>query len=332
MALIERTGFANYAAPMVERFTLLDIGCSGGIGEYWRVFDSKLECHGFDPSIESIELLRGSEKSPLVHYHSGFVIGDDPAQDSMPGRNPWNNLAICETRQIRLKRREAAADVDKATSGDWSLAALSSDKIHLPTFLRENSFNDVDFIKIDVDGHDFEILKSMKAAFSDYRVLGVRMEVNWIGSGNPNEHSFHNTDCFLRKCGFDLFGHETLTYSMAALPIRYCRAHPSDSIKGRPLQGDAVYLRDLTAPEMEKLAESYSADKLLKLAILFSMAHNPDSAAAILVKFRDRLSSLVDITQALDQLVVEAGWNNLTYQELRTRFEEDWEGLYNART
>jgi Flp pilus assembly CpaE family ATPase len=61
--------FAKYVASRLttETFTLLDIGCSGGIAN-WHFLGDKLQAFGFAPNLEEIERLRGAERSINVSY------------------------------------------------------------------------------------------------------------------------------------------------------------------------------------------------------------------------------------------------------------------------
>jgi hypothetical protein len=54
-SLVEKRVFA--AAP----FTVLDVGCSGGISPFWRVFDPSLVALGIDPVVSECERLNASE-------------------------------------------------------------------------------------------------------------------------------------------------------------------------------------------------------------------------------------------------------------------------------
>ena len=48
----------------------------------------------------------------------------------------------------------------------------------------------------------------------------------------------------MRAHGFALFDLTVRTYSSSALPQPYVMPHAAQSIRGRPLQGDALYIRD----------------------------------------------------------------------------------------
>ena len=63
------------------QFTLIDIGCSGGIDEVWRVFGSRLRAFGFDPNLQEVERLNVAAKSQHgIEYIAAFVgpHQDDP--------------------------------------------------------------------------------------------------------------------------------------------------------------------------------------------------------------------------------------------------------------
>jgi len=62
--LLSRTNFAELAAsaPELSHFTVVDVGCSGGIDTAWRVFGPKLTAFGFDPNLDECARLQTAEK------------------------------------------------------------------------------------------------------------------------------------------------------------------------------------------------------------------------------------------------------------------------------
>lgn len=316
-----------------HNFTLLDVGCSSGIDPVWGVFGKSLRAFGFDPNIDEIERLAASETPTGVCYVPGFVgvSPESPYADRMRdqkfwARSPWARLSVAST----LEKREAIAALSSREATELNLwhrvrLANADEPIILPSFCAEQGVRDVDFIKIDVDGADFLILRSLESSLHDLRVLGVGIEVNFFGSDDPDIHTLHNVDRFMRKTGFDLFFLSSRPYSAAALPARYQYASPSVTEFGRPLQGDAIYLRDAASPENAEWCAAQSPAKLLKLAALYSLAGLPDCAAEILVVFRERLSPIFDVEAALDLLTqaVRADDMPARYQDYMAAFEAD---------
>jgi hypothetical protein len=194
-------------------------------------------------------------------------------------------------------------------------------------FLRERAVDDIDVLKIDVDGPDFDILQGLSQTLGECRVLAVGLEVNFYGSHEDTDHTFHNTDRFMRAHGFDLFHLTTRPYSMAALPARYRLPIPAQSEFGRPFQGDALYLRDLGDPDRrDETLKSYSPAKLAKLSAIQACFGLYDCAAETLVTHREELSSLLDVDHALEVLCAEmqrGSTSRLRYAEYVAAFERD---------
>ncbi len=285
------------AALAPDWFTLVDVGCGGELPNAWRAFGLRLRALGLDSDSHETDRLQALETNPQVRYR-GALIEAGAVVD--PERSPWPRLAICE-----WKARHAA--LPAYFGGEAPAASVqAAETISLPQAIAEAGLDTVDFIKLDVDGPDFGILRTLDGALSALRVLGVGVEVNFIGAGGPNENSFHNMDGWLRGQGFDLFDLSIRRYAMAALPGRTRLDYPAETHIGRPFQGDAVYLRDLCAPQNAALAAKASLGQLLKLAALYSLFGLPDCAAEVLVMFRARLEPQFDVASGLDLLTAEA--------------------------
>lgn len=319
-----------------ERFVLLDIGASGGIDSGWRSFAPRLTAYGFDPSIAECERLNAAEADPEVSYIPAFVAApkDGHIATARAGRaptlrNPWNRLAVAATMERQQAQLTAASDRERMEANAWTMTKLADPAapVIVPSFLEERNIQSVDFIKIDIDGDDFDVLQTLDGAFQPLGILGVAIEVNFIGGVEPHEHTFHNTDRYLRKNGFDLCALSTRPYANAALPSRYQLKFPAQSATGRPLQGDAIYVRDVfqdgDSPEM------LSDEKLLKLAAVYSLLNLPDMGAEVFVRAATRLSQLVDVKIALDMLAAQSqalspvGPRPLTYEEYIAAFNRN---------
>lgn len=208
----------------------------------------------------------------------------------------------------------------------WAEAELADEahQIVLPDYLRTRGVTDIDFLKIDVDGPDYDILYTMSETLSSAQILGVSLEVNFNGSHLPHHHTFHNMDRFMRAHGFVLFALTVRTYSSAALPQPYEMPHPAQNIKGRPLQGDALYVRDFGSALPVSEAEAVSDAKLAKTAALFAMFDLPAEGVEHLLRFKERLSHLFDVDHAVELLTQESQRDEKTdwsYAEYMAAFD-----------
>jgi Methyltransferase FkbM domain len=319
-----------------EYMSVIDVGCSGGIDALWRVFEPNLSVRAFDPNLDEIDRLQSLEKNPDVRYVPGFV-GIEPDHPFLNltggrpfwGRNPWDRLAVAATIHHQAERRKSLTSHELTQINAWDKTRLAdlNKPIFLRSYLAENRITSVDFLKIDADGPDFQILNSIGESFDHLGILGIRLEVNWFGSPHPADHTFHNVDRYVRKFGFELYDVTMVRYAHAALPSRYKLNFPAQSESGRPLQGDALYLRDLATEEFHNFSEQLSPQKLLKAVLLFEMAGVPDGAAELFVKFRPKLEKIIDVEAALDTLAEPQSkalfGEKLSYQEFMRRFAVD---------
>jgi hypothetical protein len=195
--------------------------------------------------------------------------------------------------------------------------------IGVDEIVRAEGLSTVDFLKVDVDGPDVEVLESARDVLAGSHVLGVGMEVNWFGSNNPTEHTFHNTDRFLREQGFALFGVTFRRYSRTDLPAPFEYEFYAQTRFGQPYQGDAIYIRDLAAPHLRALAEDYPPDKLMKLACVYELCGVPDCAAEVLNQFHARLEPFGELEPLRDALTPPLLGKRVTYREYISRYESE---------
>lgn len=343
--LLPHSGFSSFVAESggLDRFTLFDVGCSGGFDPCFRAFGERLSAFGFDPDIEECARLESAETLPGVSYINAFV-GPPPdhpflkrrREDPVKTRHVWFRLSGPQTEALRAQLLKDPTVTERRELNLWRAGrqADPAKPLSLPAFARERKILDVDFIKIDVDGEDFAILNDIAASLAEWGVLGLGLEVSFDGSEGETENSFHNTDRLMRACGFDLVGLTLRRYSLAALPGIFEFDSPAQTRTGRVQLGDAIYLRDLADPRHAALAASLEPGKLLKLAALASLASAPDLAADVLLASRERLEPLFDVAQGLDLLAAETqadGLSRLNYAEYMSAYHEDLPLLYAPR-
>jgi hypothetical protein len=323
-----------------ERFTLVDIGCSGGIDPAWRAFGPRLRALGIDASQTECRRLAGLERNPDVAYIAAFVSSsaDKPVDHSAGPAAPLimrmrDRLSFMRTREIREERLKTASTEEQLRHNAWEMTSLAdpAKPVVVPDLLADRGFADVDYLKMDIDGADFEILQSFDGRLDALGVIAVQLEVNFVGTDQPDEHTFHNTDRFMRRHGFDLFRLEVRTCSTRALPARYVWPTPAETVSGRPFQGEAYYARDVLAPHRAADGARLGIEKLAKLAAAFSVWGVPDAAAELLLARREMLAPLVDIDAALDLLAAQTQSNRrrpLSYRDYMATFEADSPAFY----
>lgn len=331
------TEFTKLAADCLthEHFTLVDIGCSGGIDPKWRTFGDRLRALGIDASASECRRLVAAEQHPHIHYRAAFVrmLPGHPAYIDFVGkpfstRDPFKRSSAYRTGQLLSEQIKKGTSEEKLLFNEWAQTELADETqpIAVEAALAELNWDDVDFIKIDIDSVDLEVLTSIVRSLVPWKVLGLKLEVNFFGGVTPTEGTFHNTDRLMRANGFTLVALDPRTYSMSPLPGRYVNTVAAQTHTGRVFQADAIYVLDLASEEDQRLAHSLSDEKLAKLAAIFSLCDQPDSAAELLTRFRDRFGRLCDVDHALDLLAFQTQGDRAekkTYKEYLKEFEAD---------
>ncbi len=269
-----------------KSFFLIDVGASGGIGEVWRAFGASLRAVGLEPLIAEVDRLNREEQSPRVTYEAAFVSSPDfdrlfpPELRKDPVRSRTNDAfkRVSAVRATEIMSMDYVRDVFNR----GARKAVANRTVSLDEYVQPAEYPAVDFVKIDTDGHDFEVLLGARKLLQ-HGVLGLLVESQLHGASHEHANTFANIDRYLRDLGFSLFDLELYKYSRSALPAPFVYDIPAQTEAGQVLWGDALYLRDLGDPLYEnKHPFEVTRDRMLKLAGLYSLFGLPDCAAELL--------------------------------------------------
>jgi hypothetical protein len=324
----------NYEAPVarliVEQgifqsapFVLLDAGCSGGIDPLWRVFGHALVAHGFDPGVEECRRLQAAEQNPQVHYHPGLV--GLPEDHEFLRRKAAAAPSPCSYWEIVFGRSSRKEHTQPRTGGSVQAAHPQAEsapaapretlpKIVLSEFVRQQRLTNVDFIKVDTDGADLEVLLSAEPFLEDLAVLGALVECQFQGEDDETSNTFHNIDRLMKRHGLMIFSMSVFPFSRAALPAPYLYPHYAQTTFGQPVFGDVAFLRDPLWPRIGKPVD-LPVIKLLKLVCLYEFFRVPDCAAELILANRGRISEAIDPDRLLDLLTPPLGGRKVSYRE-----------------
>src|ERR1043166_7814452 len=181
--------------PDLGAFTLLDVGCSGGVHDLFRQFGGRLKAVGFDPLTPEIERLRQTEPNPNIRYEDAFVgspryaeLFPDAARSSAP-----NNDFTTRTSSLRAQKGNTEAYQKEHFNAGQELK-FSERRIALDDYCRDHKIEKVDFLKIDTDGHDYNVLISAENLLSN-GVLGASVEAVFHGPAHPHANEIGRASC-----------------------------------------------------------------------------------------------------------------------------------------
>ncbi|WP_035236374.1 FkbM family methyltransferase [Desulfobacter vibrioformis] len=297
-----------------ERLTVVDVGVSGGLDRKWYDFGGYLRGFGFDVLENEVRDLNRRIDSRLgVTFHPARIGTGE--HDSTPG-TPSN--------WVETERLAGNPDQSRMSSNfSTTVPKITQVRTSLDSFF-EDEAGSLDFIKIDTDGADFDVLRSASCILDEKRVLGLEIECQFHGGFGPKAEVFANIDTYLRERGFSLFAMDPVHTSRHALPGKAREHIIADSDRGQLIWANVRYFRDLAKPNYQQYWPfAVTPATLIKLACLFELHKLNDCAAELILRFKDSLANLFDTRHALNLLTKEYYGEFETYAEHLNAFENN---------
>jgi FkbM family methyltransferase len=313
---------------------LIDVGASGGIQTHWNAFGEALVAFAFEPLLDECERLNRTKRSDKIQYFP-FFLSDGSNQPSslkiLASRSTERDTTLGRSSAIRAEELIGRSAIE--TYNLNRTPSFGSIVLKLDDFIENNSVPDVDFIKIDTDGSDYEVLLGAEKTLKKFDILGVAVEA-LLGdppSAIEQPELFCPMHEFLRSHGFQLYDLIPHRYSRRDLPAPFYYDFPAQTITGQVAWADCIYFKDACANDPAHPVE-YPDPKLLKLACLYEIHGFPDCAAELILHFRDRFDRIVNGTSELllDALTPDLAQRQLTFQQYNVQFENNMEIFFNA--
>lgn len=262
-------------APMI----ICDIGARGGLEKHWNVFGSQAIFIGFEPDAEACDLINRtyqvSASSELYQFHP-VALGKQKGQQS---------FSICrypEGSSFYPANLEFVERFSPEHVHDLNVTkTLNIETISLDEFAETQSISSIDFIKLDVEGSELDILQGAINMLQN-SVLGLSIEVLFHDTMR-HQPTFSEIDRFLQGLGFQLFDLEIYRYARRTLPLPL--GPLGNTSIGQVLWGQALYLLDGFS-EIKKQStpnnSQWDQTRILKLACLMEIFWLPDCAMELI--------------------------------------------------
>lgn len=334
---IANPNFASYTAPFIHdylnrcrvnsipSFRLIDVGSRGGIRHEWHPIQPYSQFVGFDadaaecerlntlhPNIEThpVALAGKSGKFPFYITKSDHCYGFRQGNDDFWSRFP---------NSINNQLKEV-----------WELEATSFDE-----WVSQTQYQHIDFVKLDTEGTEADILSGMSNSLSSKKILGVLTELWFEGVTKLGQgYGFTAQNDLLQSFGFQLFDIEVSRYPRTSMPVGKLslqkNTNGSNDISvtaptlrkhyGQVLTGDILYFRDpiLDFKNDPKNAEKFWDDEsILRLIVLLELYNYHDVALEILSFFKDKFPRILKecLVSALLKQSTEQGDINILYSD-----------------
>ena len=235
----------------------------------WGIFAPNLTIYGFDADADACNEANANLEARKVNWtekHIPLALSNTVGESTLyVTKNPMCS-SLYAPNEPYLSRFGGLLEL---VGLDFNLGIETTT---LDTFCQLEEIEEIDFLQIDVQGADLQVLEG-GSSILERSVLAVQVEVEFSHL-YVDQPLFAEVDNYMRKQGFTLFDLSTARRLRARSPI-VSTSHP-----GQLLWGDAFYFRDLLRENLS--TDSKAPERLLKLACLADIMDFSDYALELL--------------------------------------------------
>lgn len=260
---------AFHAAFRAAPITLVDVGARGGVQEKWQALEPCLKVIGFEPDAEEHARLSRNCAPGMRFIHAALGRGKEVRCLNITRSPGCSSFLTPNAEYLSLFVDSERFDVVKRA--DIEITSLDRVTAVDPAI-------DVDFLKLDTQGFEFDILAGAEETLGS-QILGLEIEVLFQPM-YENQTCFRDVDAYLAQRGFTLFD---------LRPYYWKRKMGMNAAqtKGAMIFADSLYFR---APESDmSVFGDRAAAKVLHLAAVYLVFGYLDCALAVLKRNRGLL-------------------------------------------
>lgn len=287
--------------PANEPFTILEGGAGDSFRDpRWQAFDpERKRLYGFEPNREECDALNAKSREMGLDYRF-YPIGlwRETCRLPLYENKSWGGTSFYRQNTALTDRwkfesstvTRLAKDTFYPTgTSEWDLTTIDK-------WAAETGVSDIDFLKLNVQGAEFDILQGATSILDN--VIGLQVEVAFVVSYHDRP-MFADVDKFLRSKGFtffELIGHHCI--GRADSPITAQQSPGLNGLYGQMIEAHGVYFRDPIDMVNQGLRiDHLTIPKLLKLAGFAEMYGQHEFCFELLRWLSARDPKIAEMTQ-----------------------------------
>ena len=306
--------------------TIVDVGARWGFNPEWEVFGKHLHIYCFEPDEEECHRLNASAATNVKYVPC--ALGRTEGEATLYETKLSASSGLYKTNMsyfARLLNRDNGITVGERTIKLQTLVGA----------LQQFGVRNIDFIKLDVEGAELDVLMGGEPYLKDGLLLGILSEVRFQEEINGCP-VYWQLDEYVRRFGFRLYSLQFTHQSRRALPYPGLADYRTPegqrffayTTHGQIMDGDALYFRDLMIPANQSRRATVTPAQLLKLAAFLEIYCLNDCAAELILAHQQQLQDKADCHALLELLTPEAGGKKVSYDDYLKRYFDQQGGVF----
>lgn len=261
---------AQSQAFLEDPVVIMDVGAAGGFQKYWSVFGDKARFIGFEPNEEECQRLNALAAKNQRYYPVALSKTNEKRNYLLMS---WPESSSFYPADMNVISR-FPDEVNVIVRQEIEIQTVDFD-----TFAEEQNITSVDFMKLDCEGSELDVLKGAEK-FLKSTVIGVHVEAlfqRWR-IGQP---VFNEIDQYLRELGFQLYDLDFFRHARKALPPLVPDVGGLADY-GQVIWGNFVYFKDAVQEIQDGHIDHWKVARLLKLACFLEIYSLQDCAIELM--------------------------------------------------
>ncbi len=283
--------------------TLVDAGARNGVVNFQHL-SKWLSVHAFEPDAEEANVLKNI-KTPFASYivHAFALSSVGGKRNFHLTRNRSFSSFLSFDREEFRKHFGRMAQSDQWIAGFETECTLEIDCVTLDAMFNDNT---IDYLKLDTQGTELEILNGAAELIKNKRIGIIEVEVNMqpVYAFQP---TFSTIDQFLRNAGFLLVDYKINQHAFSPVETNNSLVENPRATSG----GDAIYVYN-----MNLLPENEQRERALKAALLLAHKGYLSISHYLLTTFTKINANEIDI--------IFSTLNRKSGTELRKNIARNW--------
>ena len=288
-----------------EPFVVVDVGVQGGEHPRWELLADQVHVYGFDALSEAVDRIKSTGARPHRVYRALAIGNEDGEREFYVTPNTFSSSF-----------NQGAVSDQTTRHGDGAVDPRMVEIRRLDSLFAAGEIPPADYIKIDCEGFDPEVLRGARTYLTRSNILCVTVETGFNVSPVYLRTAFAEINDIVvqhRLLVFDLncVRHARPAYVAARTRYPWPPADPMHDVPyldvGRPSTFDFVFCRDYVAESVTPTAfaslpdavTAPTVDKLIKSMINFELHGLMDCAVDLAEHFHASLAERLDVDEAI---------------------------------